>query len=431
LVVEEKNRRSALVLEGGGAKGAYQLGALLALDAAGLRFDVVTGSSVGALNGLLVTTDQLGIGLDYWWNMSFGNVLSFRVMGIIRLLLEPAYLAARLVGTAIIGEFADPSEGIGLGLGAATFYILLSAPIALIIFVLSKIFHFSRITVFYPLGIALLALVLYTILSLPYLVREANLSLFRPSPLRKLIEQVLKSRRMDSLIITLTETLQRLDPDYPHIAAQPIAQGLNELVAIPGPTHVPRYFAVSELPMTSVCNALLASAALPEGIFPSVRIDGSSYIDGGVSDNLPLYPALSAGRIHDLVVIRLNPGSETFLKKHWQRKERLQRIRTLSVEEGRRLRFKAWPPPTERGLKYDPPIFIPFVEPPYWPESVVVIAPDSSLGNFLSGTLNFRRSKARELILRGWRDARKVLGNSASLPEEPPLQCSMAASTPN
>ncbi|HZA20155.1 MAG TPA: patatin-like phospholipase family protein, partial [Actinomycetota bacterium] len=39
---------------------------------------------------------------------------------------------------------------------------------------------------------------------------------------------------------------------------------------------------------------LIASAAMP-GIFPPVEIDGRLYIDGGVSDNVPIAPAVTMG----------------------------------------------------------------------------------------------------------------------------------------
>ena len=45
----------ALVLSGGGSKGAYQIGAWKALKKLHIKFDIVTGTSVGALNGALVT----------------------------------------------------------------------------------------------------------------------------------------------------------------------------------------------------------------------------------------------------------------------------------------------------------------------------------------------------------------------------------------
>lgn len=50
----EKNQKLGLVLEGGGVKGAYQFGALKALIEAGFKFDGITGTSIGALNGALL-----------------------------------------------------------------------------------------------------------------------------------------------------------------------------------------------------------------------------------------------------------------------------------------------------------------------------------------------------------------------------------------
>ena len=43
-----------LVLEGGGAKGAYEIGACKALEEIGINITAVTGTSVGALNGALL-----------------------------------------------------------------------------------------------------------------------------------------------------------------------------------------------------------------------------------------------------------------------------------------------------------------------------------------------------------------------------------------
>lgn len=42
-----------LVLEGGGVKGAYQVGAMKALDELGVSYDGIAGTSIGAINGAL------------------------------------------------------------------------------------------------------------------------------------------------------------------------------------------------------------------------------------------------------------------------------------------------------------------------------------------------------------------------------------------
>ena len=46
--------KCGLVLSGGGAKGAYQVGVVKALAEAGVRVDAVAGASIGALNGAIV-----------------------------------------------------------------------------------------------------------------------------------------------------------------------------------------------------------------------------------------------------------------------------------------------------------------------------------------------------------------------------------------
>ncbi|MCQ4321152.1 patatin-like phospholipase family protein, partial [Stutzerimonas stutzeri] len=47
---------TARVLAGGGSLGAVQVGMLQALIEAGVRFDLVVGSSVGAINGAYFAT---------------------------------------------------------------------------------------------------------------------------------------------------------------------------------------------------------------------------------------------------------------------------------------------------------------------------------------------------------------------------------------
>ena len=53
-----------LSLEGGGTKGAFQSGALKAfvelLNPQDIRYDVISGASVGSLNGILVAATEIG-----------------------------------------------------------------------------------------------------------------------------------------------------------------------------------------------------------------------------------------------------------------------------------------------------------------------------------------------------------------------------------
>lgn len=56
----------ALVLSGGGAKGAYQIGVWKALKKLNIKFDIVTGTSVGALNGVLIVQNDYRKAIKIW-----------------------------------------------------------------------------------------------------------------------------------------------------------------------------------------------------------------------------------------------------------------------------------------------------------------------------------------------------------------------------
>ena len=65
----------ALCLEGGGAKGAYQIGAWHALEEAGVKISAVAGTSVGALNGALICMGDLEVAEDIWKNISHSQIM--------------------------------------------------------------------------------------------------------------------------------------------------------------------------------------------------------------------------------------------------------------------------------------------------------------------------------------------------------------------
>ena len=68
-------REYGLVLDGGGARGAYQIGAWRALKEAGVHICAVSGTSVGALNGALVCMDDLEKAEKIWNEMIFSRVM--------------------------------------------------------------------------------------------------------------------------------------------------------------------------------------------------------------------------------------------------------------------------------------------------------------------------------------------------------------------
>lgn len=66
-----------LALQGGGARGAYQAGACMALKKARIKFDGVCGTSIGAINGAMVACGKEKELLELWKNMDMGKILGF------------------------------------------------------------------------------------------------------------------------------------------------------------------------------------------------------------------------------------------------------------------------------------------------------------------------------------------------------------------
>lgn len=63
-----------LVLEGGGAKGAYQIGAAKALQEMGIEIKGIAGSSIGAINGAMIAQGDLDKAYKIWAEMSLSRV---------------------------------------------------------------------------------------------------------------------------------------------------------------------------------------------------------------------------------------------------------------------------------------------------------------------------------------------------------------------
>lgn len=68
--------KRGLVLAGGGVKGAYECGAIQALDELGVTFDVVTGTSIGSLNGCLVAQKDNDKLYELWKTIKMEDILA-------------------------------------------------------------------------------------------------------------------------------------------------------------------------------------------------------------------------------------------------------------------------------------------------------------------------------------------------------------------
>ena len=133
---------TAFVLGGGGLLGAHEVGMLRALSEAGIRPDLVVGTSIGALNGAFVAADPPGAAarLSRMWQgdelrLAFSEKLWGRAVRLVRSgthlhSLEPL---GRILGDALPGsDFADlklPFQCVAAGIESASARWFSSGPV--------------------------------------------------------------------------------------------------------------------------------------------------------------------------------------------------------------------------------------------------------------------------------------------------------------
>lgn len=66
--------KKALALGGGGAKGSYQMGAWQAFRELGMEFDIITGTSIGSINGALMVQNTFEVADALWNSIEYENI---------------------------------------------------------------------------------------------------------------------------------------------------------------------------------------------------------------------------------------------------------------------------------------------------------------------------------------------------------------------
>lgn len=67
----------AIALEGGGAKGGYEIGVWKALEEMGVKYNAVSGTSVGALNGAMMAMRDLPRAISAWKDIRLDKVIDY------------------------------------------------------------------------------------------------------------------------------------------------------------------------------------------------------------------------------------------------------------------------------------------------------------------------------------------------------------------
>ncbi|GEM_PF-623660 len=234
-----------LVLTGGAAKGAYQVGALKYIAEIGLIPDIIAGTSIGALNGaVLASSDSFNDGvtrLELVWK-KLGNEIILRPNS--NKILETISYASQL--------FAPNFK------------------------------HW-----------------LIQFLTYQGLLKD-NTAIFDPEPIEKLLRETvnLSDLKMGiELWVTVFPSL-----NIPGLSYDWMIDLIRSQMGVDA-----HWFCTQDCQdQETLYNLLLASSALPFA-FPSRQVNGKYYIDGGLADNVPVRALKNRG-CQNIIVIHLHNG---------------------------------------------------------------------------------------------------------------------------
>ncbi len=83
------NTSYGLVLGGGGARGAYQIGAFKALHKLGIQISSVSGASIGAINGAFFAQGDLKLTLSAWRRLNLFDIVRLEDLPVVDNLFDP------------------------------------------------------------------------------------------------------------------------------------------------------------------------------------------------------------------------------------------------------------------------------------------------------------------------------------------------------
>ena len=275
--------------------------------------------------------------------------------------------------------------------GIIAFYLLLLslAGVVAILNVILDPYH-SHISDFLPALLAVIVLLAWILL----VSKLRDLSVLDSNPLKREIAAFTEASINIPTYAATAAQVEVFDPDNP--TWLPIVRGPDEPPLFSATTKavfVPRYVRLDQASTEERTRAVLASAALPFGLTPSIQVDDENRVDGGVVDNLPIYPLICVERCRRLLVIRLRVKSECdlvnegVLRRHVATMERLPKLQDYPLPSG------LFGEPTKRR---DPPSEIPFAEPPFWP-LIDPVYPSTPLGSIL----DFREKHLRAILAQG------------------------------
>lgn len=102
--------KRGLALGGGGAKGSYQMGAWQAFRELEMAFDIITGTSIGSINGALMVQDTFETADALWNSIEYENIFDDERKTNIRSINSALDMVKFAVNDAFLQGSGDPSR---------------------------------------------------------------------------------------------------------------------------------------------------------------------------------------------------------------------------------------------------------------------------------------------------------------------------------
>ena len=430
-----------LVLAGGGGKGAYQIGCWRALRSLGLtRFKVISGTSVGALNGALIAMGDVGRAEDVWLNLKESQVLEanerhkrrlirrFKVTMFLKLLLVHVGWAALLAfGVGLLTAFMvlmveasarpfpDPTlvellawdrflqALIGLpvwALGILAIFALLSVGIIIDGFKEGQLGKkkYKKLIITTARAIGSVDTVGSNKPLLDLMKRNISLERMAVSEARVFATISVWHNFRDPYTPVYIDTFDFPIDDWDHQGQIRMMKMMLKFDVdhVPGlrSKYMSEAVEISSLADdTKVCAALLQSASLPM-VFQQGVWEGKAAMDGGLTDNTPIYPAAEHG-CDVIIVVYLSDDENPNVHDINASLDKCHKNicqRTMTEAKAREL-YRGF---CHQGLFEDPAFLFPVID-----AQLVFVVPQDSLGSTLDFTGNER---AKRLMCLGERD---------------------------
>jgi hypothetical protein len=402
-----KNPRyqNGLVLAGGGAKGAYQIGVLKALLDNDIKIGAISGSSIGALNATLMLAGDWRKANDFWLGLSTLRMVRISPLFLFSFILNVIHA---VLGYILHGARSEPPTPAILDRSTRLVTpLLVVATIIIMTFALGPLNGDWIVTSIVIFG---LAGPLYGILA-----DLLNLSIVSQRPLEQILDAI-DWTRVTTSETPIHVTIARWAYSYRH-------PGIARLATVPeNPKEAERYdpgfvkfiertrwlakFRRELVPFYPLLNdktaqqakaLVLASMAFPAGVFRRVKIGKFRYMDGGACDNTPIYPLLAYDCVNLFVThLRPVPSERGFRLLHGR--SLIVWLQEICLLMGR-IGDQTYPEFLHRPLP-----------------RIIHIAPRTVLGFSVFSTFFFSKGKSQRLIQQGYTDTIKILTEEGFIP---------------